>query len=112
MSVAATVLVGTTEGLLRLGDGGPVELVGGRVTALAPAAGGRGWLALLGDRFLWAGEADGPWEQVASFDDGPPARCLVAAGDDILVGTAEAHLLRVHDEIGRASCRARVSDLV
>jgi hypothetical protein len=100
MTNASTVLVGTTEGLLRVGNGGPVELVGGRVTALAPAAGGRRWLALLGDRFLWAGEADGTWEQVASFDDGPPARCLVAVGDEVLVGTAEAHLLRVRD--GRA----------
>ncbi|HEV3400829.1 MAG TPA: hypothetical protein VG078_03320, partial [Acidimicrobiales bacterium] len=51
-------------------------------------------------RFLWAGDADGPWEQVASFDEAPPARCLAVAGDDVLVGTAEAHLLRVRD--GRA----------
>ncbi|HEX2274649.1 MAG TPA: hypothetical protein VHG90_12320 [Acidimicrobiales bacterium] len=100
MSARPTVLVGTTEGLMRLGEHRPVELAGGRVTALAPAPDRRGWLALLGDRFLWAGEADGPWDQVASFDEGPPARCLVAAGDDVLVGTAEAHLLRVRD--GRA----------
>ena len=100
MTAAPTMLVGTTEGLTRLGGDGPVELVGGRVTAVAPTAGGSGWLALVGDRFLWAGDVDGPWEQLASFDDGPPARCLVAVGDEVLVGTAEAHLLRVRD--GRA----------
>lgn len=105
MTAAPAVLLGTTEGLIRLGAaegdgegaGGPVELVGGRVTALAPAASGSGWLALVGDAFLWAGGTDGPWEKVSSFDDTPPARCLVAAGDDVLVGTAEAHLLRVRD---------------
>ncbi len=100
MSAARTVLVGTTEGLDRLDGDGPVELAPGRVTALTPAAGGRGWVALMGDRFLWAGDAGGGWEKIASFDDAPPARCLVAAGDDVLVGTAEAHLLRVRD--GRA----------
>lgn len=101
MTAASPILVGTTEGLLRVGDDGPVELLRGRVTALARAAGGSGWLALVGDRFLWAGEADdGRWDQVASFDDAPPARCLAVAGEDVLVGTAEAHLLRVRD--GRA----------
>jgi hypothetical protein len=97
MTAPSTVLVGTTEGLLRLSDGDRRELLGGRVTALTPAVDGRGWLALVGDRFVWAGDADGGWEQVAALDEAPPARCLVATGDGVLVGTAEAHLLRVRD---------------
>ena len=88
------VLVATSDGLLRLSEAGPVELVAGSVTALTRAAGGERWFALVGGDSLWAGGADEAWERVATID-GPPGRCLAATGDEVLVGTAEAHLVRV-----------------
>ena len=89
-----TVLFGTGDGLFRLSQDGPVELVAGPVTALAPSPGGQRWLAIVGGDSLWAGGVGGGWERIASLD-GPPATCLVDTGDEVLAGTAEAHLVRV-----------------
>lgn len=92
MAETAGLLVGTVDGLQRVGDGGGVELAGHRVTAVAGGAGD--WLALLDGRTVWRGRGRGDWEQVATVD-GPPANCLAPVSGGALVGTAEAHLLRV-----------------
>lgn len=94
MSAEPIVLFGTDDGLFRLSEAGPIELVAGAVTALAPSAAGERWLALIDGRSLWAGEPGGSWERTASLE-GPAGTCLVDTGDEVLVGTAEAHLMRV-----------------
>ena len=91
----APILVGTAEGLHRVGDGAAVELAGREVTALARSAGG--WLAVVDSNEVWREDDALGWQQVAALD-GPQATCLVPAGDDVLVGTAEAHLVRVGSE--------------
>lgn len=91
----ATVLVGTADGLRRLaphGDRPVEELVGHSVTGLAPGAGGS-WWALLDGNSVWRSD-DGRWEQVATLE-GAAGTCLAVSGDDVFVGTAEAHLLRI-----------------
>lgn len=91
------LLIGTVDGLHRPGGGG--AFAGRRVTALAPRPQGRGWLALLDGSELWAGDGDGEgdgWEQVAELGlDGRSATCVAAVDGGALVGTSEAHLLRV-----------------
>src|SRR5215210_5423265 len=89
---AAGVVVGTVDGLHRLEDGGAVALAGHRVTAITRT--GDGWLAVLDGRSLWRGDGGTAWEQVAVLD-GPAATCMVAVPGGALVGTAEAHLVRV-----------------
>ena len=92
---AAGVLVGTVDGLHRLDDGGAVAFPGHRVTALTRAD--DGWLALLDGRSLWRGDGGTAWEELAALD-GPEATCVVAVPGGALVGTAEAHLVRVDTE--------------
>ena len=99
MSAEPIVLFGTDDGLFRLSEAGPIELVAGAVTALAPSAAAERWLALIGGRSLWAGDPGGSWERTASLD-GPAGTCLVDTGDEVLVGTAEAHLMRVRAGAG------------
>jgi len=93
--MTTSVLVGTVEGLRRLGPAGgdSVEaLAGHSVTGLARGADGSRW-ALVDGAAVWRAD-DGTWEPVATID-GPAATCLIVSGDDVYVGTAEAHVLRV-----------------
>ena len=96
MGEPTAVLVGTVDGLHRVGqpggrDGAP--LAGHRVTALARGADDE-WLAVLDGRSLWRGDGGTAWEEVTGLD-GPQATCVVALPGGALVGTAEAHLVRV-----------------
>jgi hypothetical protein len=96
MAESTAVLVGTADGLHRVGGAGGgrgVELAGHRVTALAGGADGD-WLAVLDGRSVWRGDGAAKWEEVAGLD-GPAATCVVAVADGALVGTTEAHLVRV-----------------
>ena len=93
--MTTSVLVGTVEGLRRLGPAGgdSVEaLAGHSVTGLARGADGSRW-ALVDGAAVWRAD-DGTWEPVATID-GPAATCLIVSGDDVYVGTAGAHVLRV-----------------
>ncbi len=89
----ADVLVGTVDGLHRIG--GDVQFAARKVIALARANGD--WLALLDGTTLWRGDGGGDWQEVAAVG-GPPATCLVPVEHGALVGTAEAHLVRVDDD--------------
>lgn len=99
------IFVGTTNGLLRFerGSDSPQGFLDGRaVSAIAPAGWKRLW-AVVGDREVWrADELDGEWKRVASLD-GREGECLAdtRANDEngILVGTAQAHLVRVTDDV-------------
>src|SRR5947207_11671595 len=89
----ARILVGTESGLWQLrGDAlEPVDQFTARtVTALA-RSGQETW-AIVDGRALWH-SAGGQWNPRASLDD-RPATCLAAAPNGLLIGTAQAHLLR------------------
>ena len=92
--MTSTVHVGTREGLWRLDDNQvfPVEpFTGKSLTALA-LDGARVW-ALVDGRALWEG-VDSRWSERAAID-GPEATCLAPTPSGLLIGTEEAHLLRL-----------------
>ena len=89
------ILVGTAGGLWELeGDlSRPVEaLAGHAVTGLA-LEGSRVWGVVDGTE-LWV--LDGAWARLTAVD-GPPATCVVGTGSGPLIGTEQAHLLRLSD---------------
>ena len=92
------ILVGTEDGLWQVrGDTAePVARFAGRsVTALA-RDGERTWAVVEG-RTIWT-TRDGAWQEYRSID-GPPATCLAPTATGLLVGTEQAHLLRVTDAV-------------
>lgn len=102
------LLVGTTEGLFEVGGAEPKVVLPRPVTCLAAAGagagGGRRWWALADGRDVLASDDGGAsWDEVASVDAGLEAHCLAAAGDGrdgVLVGTSEAHVLRLDGGAG------------
>ena len=87
------ILVGTEKGLWELrGDQlASVDQLGARrVTALA-RRGEETW-AIVDGHTLWHGAA-GRWRERATFD-GLPATCLASTPDGLLIGRAQAQLLR------------------
>jgi photosystem II stability/assembly factor-like uncharacterized protein len=95
LSMDHRLLLGTERGLWTLrGDAlEPVEAFAARdVTALA-RDGARTWAVIEG-RSLWASDERGPWRQHASID-GLAATCLAPTSGGLLVGTEQAHLLRL-----------------
>lgn len=91
------IRVGTREGLWEL-DGDRVFSVeafaGKSLTALA-TDGAREW-AIADGRTLWEGTGSS-WKQRATIE-GHEATCLAATPDRLLIGTEEAHLLRLADD--------------
>ncbi len=88
------IIIATTSGLWTAdGDtASAVDTFAGRsVTALA-ADGATTW-ALVDGTTLWL-ERNGAWSERATID-GPPATCLAPSADGVLVGTEQAHLLRL-----------------
>lgn len=88
------LLVGTREGLWSLENDQvfPVEpLTGKSLTALA-LDGPRVW-ALAGGRAIWEG-VDSAWRERAAIEE-PEATCLAPTAGGLLIGTEEAHLLRL-----------------
>jgi hypothetical protein len=113
--VSARVLVGTVDGLHLFDDGSPggTELAGRRVTALAPSDDdGAAWVAVLDGRTVVAGKPGAGWEETATVS-APDVHCVAGVAGGALVGTAEAHLLRVQgDESGpRVSMVAAFDDV-
>ena len=94
--MAEKILVGTGGGLWELADeaSSPVEALAGRsVTALA-LDGATTW-AIVDGSSLWAGRG-GVFKQRAAID-GLPATCVAATAAGPLIGTEQAHLLRLTD---------------
>ena len=88
------ILLGTANGLWTLdaNGGSPHDAFAGHsVDALAQDA-GRAW-AIVDGKTLRATEGDREWD--AASIDGPPATCLAATPSGLVVGTEEAHLLRL-----------------
>jgi hypothetical protein len=84
------ILAGTSAGVHLLEEDRTVDL-GGPVRAVG--AEGRMW-AVSGDHDVHWSDDGTEWEPVASVSDFA-VRCVLPAGDEALVGTAEAHLYRV-----------------
>lgn len=92
---ADRILAGTEDGLWEVAGGGAAAvatLAGSPVVALA-RDGERTW-AIVDGTDLWMMEDGRGWTPVASID-GPPATCLAPTAAGILVGTEQAHLLRL-----------------
>jgi hypothetical protein len=87
------VLVGTESGLWRLrGDAlEPVDPFTARTVTALTRSGPATW-AIVDGRALWQ-TTGGQWHERASLGD-RPATCLATTPHGLLIGTAEAHLLR------------------
>jgi hypothetical protein len=88
--VAAVLLAGTGSGAHLVDDDRAIDL-GGRVAAIS--ANGRIW-AVAGDHDVVVSDDGSDWTPVASIPD-LAIRCLLPTGDEVLAGTAEAHLYRM-----------------
>ena len=85
------VLVGTTQGLFALDDLGH-PAIDGPVTALAPDSS----VALVdGRRVMRRAGAD--WREVHLLAPRPRGHCLLPVGDEVWVGTAEAHVVAMRN---------------
>ena len=89
------VLVGTSEGLLRLagGEPHPEESFGVREVAALAVDDGAAWV-VAGRNAIVRREPDGTWTDVARSDMFDLA-CLAPTSLGVLAGTEEAHLLRL-----------------
>jgi hypothetical protein len=91
------ILVGTESGLWDLRGEAlePVDAFAAR-TVTALARNGADIWAIVDGRTLWHGAA-GRWKERAALGE-RAATCMAATADSLLIGTAEAHLLRVVGE--------------
>ncbi len=90
--MTSRLLAATGNGIVEIDGNGDEarSLEGRRVVDLVRVP--DGWSALVDDA-VWKG-GSGEWQPIVT-PPGPKATCLLALGGDLLVGTAEAHLVRV-----------------
>ena len=86
------ITVGTSDGLLRVGDGQVAELSGRDVAHVIVNDGA--WWAIIDGREVWRSADGARWEPVASVE-GLTVNCLLATRDGLLAGTSGAHLYRL-----------------
>lgn len=92
----ARLLIGTTEGLLELDGADPSAHPGfGREVTSVVVGRDTVWVVYDGHSLV-RGDGSRTWEVVAESED-LEVTCLVETPDDVLVGTDEAHLLRLRD---------------
>ncbi|MBO3460215.1 hypothetical protein G7B40_023850 [Aetokthonos hydrillicola Thurmond2011] len=97
------ILAGTSDGLLFIDSKQHVELKGHSINALASSTDG---LWAIADRnSVWHRDSKGEWHQVASVND-LRLNCILPFKGAVLVGTSEAHLLRiiVDGSVNRINC--------
>lgn len=87
------ILVGTKNGLHRLGATDGVAFRGREVTSLEKA--GNVWWAIVDGREVWSAESD-DWNLIAT-SDGLTLNCLCAVGGELFLGTSESHILKLQD---------------
>ncbi|MBF2009430.1 MAG: hypothetical protein IGS49_29390 [Chlorogloeopsis fritschii C42_A2020_084] len=87
-----SVLAGTSKGLWVLESEQRIELEGFDITAIAPSNDGL-W-AIANHNSVWQRNLNGEWRKVASSEN-LRLHCLLPVDDTVLVGTSEAHLMRV-----------------
>ena len=93
------ILVATPDGLHTLderGSAGPVHYTGRAVTTIAPAR-KELWAVVEGSEVWHTADID-RWAHVAGME-GHRATCIAAIGDDVFVGSSEARLFRVADQV-------------
>lgn len=95
--MAMEYLVGTESGLWRLREDvlEPMDALTGRSITALTREGARAW-AIVEGRGLWRGGPGAEWRELHPIE-GPEATCLAATPDGLLIGTEEAHLLRLTD---------------
>ena len=91
-----SVLVATTDGYHIFTSKGQhlTSLEGHALTAFAPGVGGS-WLGVVDGHELWQHAPDGTWSPLATWESG--LTWPLAVGHDVLVGTADARVLRLGD---------------
>jgi hypothetical protein len=89
--VSNRLVIGTQDGIHYL-DSDTVELSGHSVTALSGA-----WVITDGRR-LWRLAPNSSPVETVQIHGQPPATCLLPLDDDVLVGTAEGHLVQIQQE--------------
>jgi len=97
---AMSVLVGTQDGLLRVGSRGVdsfAALESREITWLTSHH-TTTWL-VEGGRSIWRGE-HGAWRKTTEMEDGLAARCVLATRSGVFVGTSGAHLFRLEPNTG------------
>lgn len=87
-----SVLAGTSKGLWVIDSDQRIELSGSDITAIAPSADGL-W-AIANCNSVWHRNWNGEWRK-AALSENESANCLLPIDDTVLVGTSEAHLMRV-----------------
>lgn len=97
-----SVIAGTSDGLLFLDSKQHIELEGYSITALASSPDG---LWVIVDRnSVWHRNPEGEWHQIASIDD-LRLNCILPYNGTVLVGTSQAHLIRIADgSTNRINC--------
>ena len=95
--MTSKVGVGTREGLwwLERDQAVPVETFTGKSLTALVLDGPREW-AIVDGRSLWEC-VDSSWRERATIDDGRELTCLASTPGGLLIGTEQAHLLRVRD---------------
>jgi hypothetical protein len=91
----ASILLGTDDGIHLIGDGGGTSLAGRPVGALARGPDAL-WAVVDGSE-VWRDEAALGEATLVAASLGLRLNCLACAGDRLLAGTAEAHLLRLEE---------------
>ena len=89
------IIVGTADGLHRLGAESGVELAGHEVKSLAKRA--LDWWAVVDEAEVWRSSRGGDWEHVATVE-GLRANCVLPVSGGAFVGTSEAHLFSLQDD--------------
>ena len=94
----AHILVGTTAGLAELDGGGRQLRVHHEGRSVGAVAGRDGGLfALVQDSEVWRTVGDGRWVRAGALT-GRRGHCIARTHSGVLVGTSEAHLLRLADD--------------
>jgi hypothetical protein len=89
------VLIGTADGVHEVDGGVTGDLAGREVRDLAPDDGG--WWAVAGAAIVHRPAEGREWKEVAEVRDLRP-NCILPTAHGVLIGTSEAHLLRLAGE--------------
>ncbi len=93
--MANTVVIVGTPGGLRVGGRPDFVALDGIAVRAVTTSDTDIW-ALTGDNTIWRGSLGGPWHKIVNLER-YSGTCILSHRDSVLVGTSEAHLLRLSD---------------